>query len=103
MGPNALSGAALACLDAASTGWVACGDRSQSARRVVEELPEDVGVLGLPGGVRFAGGLEGVERPADSGVVAQVHLCQARPMKSPTRVARALGPLLQRLAVADRL
>jgi AcrR family transcriptional regulator len=25
VGPNALSGAALACLDAAATGWVACG------------------------------------------------------------------------------
>ncbi|MFJ8467786.1 ISL3 family transposase [Streptomyces swartbergensis] len=30
-------------------------DRLQSARRVMEDLPEGIGVLGLPGGVRLAG------------------------------------------------
>jgi hypothetical protein len=44
----------------------------QSVRRVMEDRPEGVGVLDLSGGVRLAGGLDGLECLADSGVVVQV-------------------------------
>ena len=47
-----------------------------NAEAAWEDLPEDIGLLGLPGGVRLAGGFESVECVADSVVVAQVHPCQ---------------------------
>ncbi|WP_405638914.1 pyruvate formate-lyase 1-activating enzyme [Streptomyces sp. NBC_00019] len=69
-------------------------DRLQSARRVMEDLPEGVGVLGLSDGVRLAGGLEGVECLADGGVVAQVHPCQAAADEIAVLGARATDELL---------
>jgi len=46
-------------------------------RRVVEDLAEDSGLLGLPGGVRPAWCLVCVEGSPDSRVVGQVQACRA--------------------------
>ncbi len=55
--------------------------------RMVEQFAQDVRLLDLPGGVRLAWGLEGVERGPDGRVVDRSTPASRRPRKYPSLVA----------------